>query len=65
MNKEKCENCKWHIGNKTQMWCARHAPVAMANLNYHKDGDHRIVLSEHPETYADACCGDFKEKENE
>ena len=65
MPEEKCENCKFHIGNAGRMWCHRHAPVVMANPEYHKD--HQISLSMQPETYAGAFCGDFEfmEKENE
>ncbi len=66
MSEENCENCKFHIGdNKAQMWCARHAPVVIANPNYRETCVDRVCLSMQPETFADAYCGDWEKEENE
>lgn len=62
----KCKDCKWGTEGVKKMWCARHAPIAIANPNYKKGSlVDEIVLTEQPETYPDCSCGDFEQKEKE
>ncbi|KKN47744.1 hypothetical protein LCGC14_0659780 [marine sediment metagenome] len=60
-----CKDCKYGTGNGFSMWCARHSPIAVANPNYKKGFDDRIVLSEQPPTHPECSCGDFEQKEKE
>ncbi len=58
----KCKDCKYSVTGKVKMWCARHAPVVIANPRWDVQRDQSVSLTIQPEVAPNLTCGDFEEK---